>query len=351
MSDMSQTERRKLDHIRICVDRDVEFDRKETFFRGMELSSSSFPDINLEDVDTSIEFLGEKLSAPIFVTAITGGEKSAEKVNRDIAKATDELNLGMGLGSQRAMLEDCSLTFTYDVRSEYDPAFLLGNIGIAQLNEYDREEFEWLVDEVSADALAVHVNPAQEAVQPEGDTDFEGCLEDLISVSKGLDYPVILKQVGEGISRNSASDLNRADLYAVDVGGAGGSSWTKIDNFRSEHSYGDVFREWGVPTAQSLIETKRNYKGRVTATGGIRNGLDIAKAICLGAEACGVGLPVLRAQQKNGSKGVEKFLKVMVEEFKIAMFLNGSENIKGLREKDLYIPRGLRDRLDRSNYL
>ncbi len=340
-----ETKKRKLDHIKVCMEEDVEFDRKTTLLEEVILSKT-VPDINLEDVDTSTKFLGKKTAAPIFVNSITGGEERAKKINKDIAAACEKLGLGMALGSQRAMLEDESIVHTYDVTKDYNPAFLLGNIGIAQLEEYSIDELEWLVKKIDGNGLFVHINPAQEAVQPEGDTDFHGLLDKLGEISKKVDYPVIVKQVGEGISRDTAQKLSKMDLYGVDVGGAGGSDWTKIEHLRSEDSYGKTFENWGIPTAQSLIEVQEVFPGgKIMATGGIRNGLDVAKSLALGADVCGMALPVLKAQQKNGEEGVRKLLEDIVEELKIAMFLTDCENIDELRSLEPKLSPKLTSRL------
>ncbi len=340
-----ETKKRKLDHIKVCMEEDVEFDRKTTLLEEVILPKT-VPDINLEDVDTSTKFLGKKTAAPIFVNSITGGEERAKKINKDIAAACEKLGLGMALGSQRAMLEDESIVHTYDVTKDYNPAFLLGNIGIAQLEEYSIDELEWLVKKIDGNGLFVHINPAQEAVQPEGDTDFHGLLDKLGEISKKVDYPVIVKQVGEGISRDTAQKLSKMDLYGVDVGGAGGSDWTKIEHLRSEDSYGKTFENWGIPTAQSLIEVQEVFPGgKIMATGGIRNGLDVAKSLALGADVCGMALPVLKAQQKNGEEGVRKLLEDIVEELKIAMFLTDCENIDELRSLEPKLSPKLTSRL------
>ncbi|MFP4115652.1 MAG: type 2 isopentenyl-diphosphate Delta-isomerase [Candidatus Aenigmatarchaeota archaeon] len=340
-----ETKNRKTDHIKICVEKDVEFNKKSTLL-GEVVLPKTVPDMDAKDVDPSTAFLGKKISAPVFVNSITGGEERAEKINKDIAAACEELGLGMALGSQRAMLEDRSLAYTYDVREEHDPAFLLGNIGIAQLGEYTVEELEWLVEKINGDGLFVHINPAQEAVQPEGDTDFSGAMKRLEEIAKKMDYPVIAKQVGEGISRKTAQKLSEMNLYGVDVGGAGGSDWTKIEQLRSEDNYGETFENWGIPTAQSLIDVLETVTGgKVTATGGIRNGLQVAKSLALGADAAGLALPALKAQQKEGKEGVKALLERMVEELKIAMFLTDSGSVEELRSLDPKISPKLRSRI------
>ncbi len=340
-----ETRNRKTDHIKVCMEEDVEFDRKTTMLEEVFLPKT-VPNLDLENVDTSTKFLGQETAAPVFVNSITGGGEKSKKINEDIAAACEELGLGMALGSQRAMLEDESLVKTYDVRKDYNPAFLLGNIGIAQLGEYTVEELNWLVEEINGDGLFVHINPAQEAVQPEGDTDFRGLLDRLKEVSRKMNYPVIAKQVGEGISRDTAQKLSKMDLYGVDVGGAGGSDWTKIEHLRSEDSYGKTFESWGIPTAQSLIEVQEVFpEGKAMATGGIRSGLDVAKSVALGADVCGIALPVLRVQQRNGEEGVRKLLEDIVEELRITMFLTDCKNIDELRSIEPKLSPKLRSRL------
>lgn len=333
MAKNKKTQKRKIDHIELCKEEEVEFNNKTTLLEKIKLPKT-IPNINLEDINTKTSFLGKETSAPIFITALTGGEERSEKINKDIAQAAGELRLGMQLGSQRSMLENESLTYTYNVKRkvEEEPSFLIGNIGIVQLKEYSIKELNKMIESIEGDGLAVHVNPAQEAAQPEGDTNFKGVMPRLKEVSRKLEHPVIVKQVGEGISRRTAKKLEKMNLYGIDIGGSGGSNWTKIENLRSNEKDKETFLNWGIPTAKSLIQTKEEYKsGKITATGGIRNGLDVAKSIALGAEACGVGLPILRAQQKEGKKGVKETLEKMIKELKIAMFLTNCKTIEELK--------------------
>jgi len=345
MSKNEKTQKRKIDHIELCTKKEVEFNDKTTLLEKIKLPKT-IPNINLEDIDTKTSFLNQETSAPLFISSLTGGEERSEEINKDIAQAAGELGLGMQLGSQRSMLENESLTYTYDVKRkvEEEPAFLIGNIGIVQLKKYSIKKLNKLVDSIKGDGLAVHVNPAQEAAQPEGDTNFQGVIPRLKEVAEKLEHPLIVKQVGEGISRRTARKLEKMDLYGIDIGGAGGSNWTKIEHLRSNEKHEETFLNWGIPTAKSLIQTNEEYKnGKITATGGIRTGLDIAKSISMGAEACGIALPVLRAQQKEGKKGIKKMLERMIKELKITMFLTNCKTIEELKSLEPEIPEKLRD--------
>ena len=341
----NQTKSRKAEHLEIALKKNVQFRKKSTLleevsFEGVELVYKALPEIDKKEVNTEIEFLGKKFNAPLIVEAITGGIKEAEKINKDIAKACEALGIGMGLGSIRAMLEDKKLARTYFVRDVAPNIFLAGNIGVTQLKEYSAKEIEKALKEIKADALAVHVNAAQEALQPEGSMDFSGLIEKIKELCEGLSFPVYVKEVGHGISREIAEELRDAGIQAIDVGGAGGTSWTAIDSMRGDKKMkeiGKTYWDFGIPTAASLIEVKSVWKGKIIASGGIRNGLDIVKAIALGADLGGIALPVLKAQQKGKSRAVQQYLERIIEEVRIGMFLIGAKNVKEIKEKEVVL--------------
>lgn len=338
----TKTTGRKLEHIKICLGQNVQFNKKTTGFErigfgNVDLGYKALPEMNKKDIDLGTKFLGKKFNAPLMVNAMTGGVKEAGKINRDIAKACEALGMGMGVGSQRAMLEDNKVSFTYKVRDVAPNIFLAGNIGVLQLGEYSAKEIKWILDEIGADALAIHINAAQEALQKDGGTNFKNSLKRINEISKSVKKPVYVKEVGHGISGEVAKMLSKTEIKAIDVAGAGGTSWIGVDSLRGNKEKGEIFWNFGIPTLQSLLEVKKNFKGQIIASGGIRNGLDMAKAIVLGADMCGIALPVLEAQKQGGSTAVKKYLEKRIDELRIAMFLVGAKNLKELKKKKSFI--------------
>jgi len=334
---MKQTQSRKTEHLKIACNEKVEFREKTTGlekigFKGIDLEYKTLPEINKKEIDLETSFLGKEFKAPVFVEAITGGCEEAGKINKDIAGACEELGLGMCLGSIRAMIENHSLEETYFVRDKAPNIFLAGNIGAGQTTKFSVEQIENALQELRADALAIHLNAAQEALQKEGDTDFKGTLKAIEKISEKLKMPVYVKEVGHGISQGVAKELAKTNIKAIDVAGAGGTSWTGIDSLRGNKELGETFWDYGIPTAESIVQCRKEFKGQIIASGGIRTGLDIAKAIALGADLGGMALPVLKAQQTGGKEGVKKYLQKVIEELKIAMFLSGAKNIAELKK-------------------
>ncbi len=333
-----ETENRKAEHLKIGIAEDVQFKEKTTGFekvgfKGVELEYKTLPEMDKKEVKLETSFLGKDFKAPLMVEAITGGVKEAKKINKDIAKACEELGIGMGLGSQRAMIEDPLLKDTYFVRDVAPTIFLAGNIGVTELGKYSVKELEKAIESIKADALAVHVNAAQAAMQPEKETDFKGRLKEIKKLAKEFKKPVYVKEVGHGIGFETAKALAKTGIKAIDVGGAGGTSWTAIDSKRGNKKVGETFWDIGISTADSIVQCRKAFEGKIIASGGIRTGLDCAKAIALGADLCGMALPVLKAQQKEGSEGVTKLLEKVIEELRIAMFLAGAKNLKEMRGK------------------
>ncbi len=319
---------RKLDHLRIALNKDVQFREKTTWLEKVLLEYRCLPEIDLSDICLETEFLGRKLKAPIVVSGMVGGIAEAKKINKDIAKACEALGLGFGIGSQRAMLEDPKLTETYYVRDVAPNIFLAGNVGVTQLKDYSTDQMEQALDSIGADALAIHLNAAQEAVQRDGTPNFKGCLKEIARVARGLSRPVYVKEVGHGISFSVAKELAKTNIKAIDVQGAGGTSWVAIEALRSKNGFGKVFWDFGIPTASSIAECRKAFKGPIIASGGIRSGLDAVRAFVLGADLIGIALPVLKAQQRAGSKGVEQYLKRIIEEMRIALLLIGAKTPK-----------------------
>ncbi len=332
---MPETENRKSDHIKIVLNKDIQH-KYSAGFDDVTLIHNALPEIDFDDVDTEIEFLGKKLAAPIMVSGMTGGTPEAEKINKNLARAAEAVGIGMGVGSQRAMIENGKLLSTYSVRDVAPNILLLGNIGAAQFAKgYGVDECRKAVEMIGADAIAIHLNAAQELVQPEGDRNWKGVLEVIKNVAKRLGYPVIIKETGAGISGNVAKQLEACDVKAIDVSGSGGTSWTAVESFRNS-PVGDTFNNWGIPTAAAVKWCKRSVKIPILASGGVYNGLDAAKAIALGAFACTIARPFLRTAVTSYEKTKEEMERV-IRELKIAMFLTGSKDLKQFRSKKIII--------------
>lgn len=335
---MFETEKRKSEHIRVCLDNDIE--RESTLFEDVTLVHQTFTDLSLDDIDTSVYFFGKKLSMPLMIAAITGGAEISKKINKDLAGVAEKKQIGFGLGSQRAMIENENLTETYYVRDVAKNALIFGNIGIAQLRNYSVEQIRKAIEKIEADAICVHFNSAQEMFQIEGDYNFKGSTRSLEKLCNELGYPVIAKEVGNGFSREVALKLKELGVKAIDVGGMGGSNWIVVDALRSNTNYNN-FENWGIPTACSILESSVGLP--IIATGGIRNGLDMAKAIVLGAEICGIALPFLKVLDKEGKPGLEKYIDQIHKELKIIMLLTGSRNIAELKKAKYVITGKLKD--------
>jgi isopentenyl-diphosphate Delta-isomerase len=337
---MTETADRKDDHIRIIEEEDVE--TKGTGFEDVELIHEALPEIHRDEIDTSTSLFGSEVDAPIVIESMTGGHPNTTKINRALAEAAQRTNVAMGVGSQRAGLEfeDEALVESYTVVREAAPdAVLYGNVGAAQLLEYDLADVERAVEMIDADAMAVHLNFLQEAVQPEGDVDARGCLAEIERVADGLSVPVVVKETGNGISRETARRLADAGVDAIDVAGKGGTTWSGIESYRAaavgadrQEQIGKLFRAWGVPTAVSTLEAADEHD-TVVASGGVRSGLDVAKAIAMGASAGGLAKPFL-APAGQGADAVVDLLETLALELRTAMFVTGAESIEALGERE-----------------
>ncbi len=330
-----KTKQRKLDHIRICLEEDVE-SRVGSGFEDITLIHRALPEIDFSKIDTNVEFLGKKLKYPIVIAAMTGGHEEAYEINKNLAIAAQKLGIAIGVGSQRAAIEDEKLAYTYSVVREQAPdAFVIANLGVVQFCKgYGVKEAEKAIEMVEADALALHLNALQEAVQKEGDLNFEGCLKAIEKLSSELSVPVIVKETGAGIAREEAKKIAEAGASAIDVGGLGGTSFSAVESYR-QGNHAETFWDWGIPTAISVMECS-SLSIPIIATGGIRSGIDCAKAIALGASLCGIALPLLKPATKS-AKAVEEKLIQIVGELKTAMFLTGSADLNALKKAELVI--------------
>ena len=283
------------------------------------------------------------LAAPFVITGMTGGTKSAFKVNRDLARLAEEEGIAFGVGSQRAMQKRPTSAWTYAVREHAPSAVILANIGLGQARSMELSAFHELVDALDADGLCVHLNVAQELVQPEGDRAFDGGTKLFRRLVRGLKVPVIAKETGCGLSGEVAGRLHAAGVRNFDVSGAGGTSWVRIEGLRAPEAdrLGEIFRDWGIPTAASLLQVRR-LRASVVASGGIRSGLDAARALALGANLAGVALPVYRAYQEGGVDGARSLLRSLVHELRVAMLLTGSRSVQDLKRAQVVLGEDLR---------
>jgi isopentenyl-diphosphate delta-isomerase len=330
---MTETEKRKAEHIKICLEQKAQARKATAGFEDIQLVHRALPEVDRQKISLSTSFLGKKLSAPLIVGAMTGGTEEATKINASIAAAVEKLGLGMGVGSQRAAIEDQKLEKTYLIARKKAPtAFLIANIGGVQLvHGYGLKEVKKAVEMIDADAVAVHLNAVQETLQPEGQTNFKGVLAKISEIAGELDMPVIVKETGCGISAEDAKALEAAGVKAIDIGGVGGTSFAAVEYYRSTspNNMGEDFWDWGIPTAVSLIETTQTVKIPVIASGGVRSGLDIAKSLALNANLASISQPVLEASVK-GAKKTQELLSYLIDELRNVMFLVGAENLESL---------------------
>ncbi len=327
-SDSSDIAARKAQHIELVLNEEVEFTRS-TGLERFEFSHEALPELSLEQIDTTTSFLGRHLSAPLLVSGMTGGTEQSAQINRRIAEVVGALGLGMGVGSQRISLERPELTATFQVRSLAPNAFLMANLGAVQLNYgFTVDHCRRLVDSIGADVLVLHLNPLQESIQPGGNTDFRDLVKKIAAVCSSLDRPVIVKEVGCGISGPTARRLVDAGVAAIDVGGAGGTCWTDIEGRRSTSAatkaIADTFREWGISTADAVRSVRAACQEiPLIASGGLRSGLDIAKCLALGADLAAIASPVLKAAV-DSAQAVHELLDRIIRELKLSMFCTGS---------------------------
>lgn len=330
-------ERRKFDHLRIALEEEVEFPRLTTGFERFRLLHQALPEIDLDEVDCSVEIFGKELLAPLLISSMTGGTAEAETVNLRLAEAAQEKRIAMGLGSQRAAVEDSALEYTYQVRKTAPDILLMANLGAVQLNYgYGVDQARRAVEMIEADALILHLNPLQEALQPDGDWNWSGLLARIEEICRKIEVPVVVKEVGWGISGKVAKWLADAGVSAIDVAGAGGTSWSQVERFRAPNAHWErlaaAFEDWGIPTAESLLMVKEAVpEMMVVASGGIRNGIEVAKALALGASMAGMASPFLKAASKSTEAVVEE-IELIADQLRIACFASGARNVSELRE-------------------
>jgi isopentenyl-diphosphate delta-isomerase len=339
MPEVTPTAKRKSDHIRINLEQDVRSERT-TGLERLRFEHQALPELNLERVDSSTSFLGKRLHAPLLISSMTGGTEEARRINRALAAAAQARRLAMGLGSQRAALEDPALIDTFQVRDLAPDILLFANLGAVQLNYgYDVDHCRRAVEMVEADALVLHLNPLQEALQEGGNVDFSGLLRKIETVCRRLERPVIAKEVGWGISAESARRLIEAGVAAIDIAGAGGTSWSQVEMHRapnpSRTRLAAAFVGWGIPTAEALADVRQALPGvPLIASGGLRSGIDIAKCLALGADLGGMAGPFLKAAAQSPEAALDA-VDEAIAEIRICLFATGSADLTALRRAPL----------------
>lgn len=330
---------RKDDHIRVNLEQDVGSALK-TGLERYHFIHQALPEMSLEDVDLSQTLFNKRQRVPVLVSCMTGGTESAMQINRILAEASNQVGFAMGVGSQRAAIEDPSLANTFQIRSYAPDILLFANLGAVQLNAgYDVDECLRAVDMIEADALVLHLNPLQEALQPDGDWDFSELASKIEKICKSLPVPLIVKEVGWGISVETAQRLYDAGVDAIDVAGAGGTSWSQVEMHRITDPYraqtAGAFIDWGIPTAESICNARSVFKDRpIIASGGLKNGIDVAKCLALGARMGGMASLFLKAAHQSLETTI-KVMQMIREQIRIAMFACGAHQLSELTPEKL----------------
>lgn len=330
-------DRRKADHIRINLEENVQFPTLTNGFERYRLVHQALPELNLLEIDTSVSLLGKSLQLPLLISSMTGGTEAAGMINRNLAAGAQARGIAMGLGSQRAGIEQAETIETFQVREVAPDILLFANLGAVQLNYgYTVDQCRRAVEMIQADALILHLNPLQEAVQADGDWNWAGLLKKIEAVCRHVGVPVVAKEVGWGISEVTARRLVEAGVSAIDVAGSGGTSWTEVEYHRaadeSLRKLARAFADWGIPTAETLLMAQRGAPGLpIIASGGMRNGIEAAKALALGATAVGIASPFLKAAAA-GPEEVVRTIDQFAAELRTAMFCAGAGSVSALRE-------------------
>jgi isopentenyl-diphosphate delta-isomerase len=337
------TEERKSDHIRINLKEDVQFSRLRSGLDQVRLIHQALPELDLSRVDTSTVFLGRKLKAPILISSMTGGTAEGKAINHNLATAAQKAGIALSVGSQRAAIDKPSLAHTYQVRDVAPDILLFANLGAIQLNNsYGAAECQHAVEMIEADALVLHLNPLQEAIQPEGNRNWSGLLPKIEAVCRNVSVPVIAKEVGWGLSAQVAADLANAGVAAFDVAGAGGTSWSQVESHRARTPLAArvaaAFGDWGITTLESLIQVQQAAPHvPAIASGGLRDGVDVAKVVALGASLAGLARPFLVAAAQSAEATVETATELATV-LRIAMFAAGAADVSQLQETPLIRP-------------
>ena len=335
----SKIQTKKAEHIQINLDEDVA-SGLQNGLENYQLIHEALPEMDLADVDCRTTLFDRTLEIPFLISSMTGGTSQAAKINQTLAEAAQKYRMAMGVGSQRAGIEHPELMTTFKVRAFAPDILLFANLGAVQLNyTYTVEHCKAAVDALEADALILHLNPLQEALMENGDTNFSGLLKKIELVCKQIPVPVVVKEVGWGISAETAARLIAAGVQAIDVAGAGGTSWSEVEKHRNTSAKGreiaSAFRTWGIPTASSLVEIRRsNAEIPLIASGGIRDGVDAAKCLALGADLVGIARMFLKAAD-GSAQALDERIEIMIEQLRVSMFSAGAKNLQELRNQKI----------------
>ncbi len=335
----SNTTSRKDEHLKICIEKDVKYESVASGFDNYTIRPNILTEISPDDIDLSTTLLGKSMDAPLLIAGMTGGSEKGKEINKIIAKVCDEFNIGMGVGSQRAAIENPALTDSFLVRDSAVNIPLFANLGIAQFSSgYSVKEAEKAVEMINADGLTIHINPLQEFIQHDGHKRLMNIQQNLKDVVSGCKYPIIVKSVGTGFSKEDMKYLSSLNITAIDIAGAGGTNWKKIEMYRNP-SLSDLSSSlinWGIPTADCLVNAVDVFAGsskKIIASGGIWNGMDAVKALMLGADYVAFALPALLAISKDSEAGLRKFIHNYILEMKIVLTMLGITKLEELRKK------------------
>lgn len=336
---VTRISKRKSEHIQINLEKDV----GSNITTGLELyrfEHQALPEINLHDIDLSVNFLGKRLRSPLLISSMTGGTQESFEINKNLAVAAHTTGIAMGVGSQRIAVENDKYAFSFQIRKFAPNTLLFANLGAVQLNYgFGIEDCQKTVDMLEADALILHLNSLQEALQENGNTRFSGLLEKIEQVCKKLSVPVIVKEVGWGISGRVAEQLANAGVAAIDVAGAGGTSWSEVEKYRLSNAsrvrLASVFSDWGISTSESILNVRENARNiKIIASGGIRTGIDVAKSIALGANLAGIAGPFLKTAVLSQEETISLIEEINME-LMVTMFAVGVDNIQALAQTQL----------------
>jgi isopentenyl-diphosphate Delta-isomerase len=336
---VEQIKRRKREGIEIPLTENVQGKKNSTYLEYVKLFHNALPEIDYDEIDLSTQFLNKSFSAPLIIDSMTGGTDEAFLINKRLGQIAEKYGLGMGLGSQRAGLKSEKLIESYSIARNVAPnAFLIANIGGAQLSDgLSTVDVIKIIKMIDADALAIHLNPLQELIQPEGEPRFKGILQRISNLVQDIEIPIIVKEVGSGISADVALRLEKSGVRSINVAGSGGTSWAGIEKIRADQhneyiksQLGELFWDWGIPTALSILLVSRSVKIPIIASGGLRNGLEIAKCMILGSNLCAMAFPFLKRAAQSEEE-LEKFTRLILSEIRSTMFLLGTKDIGSLK--------------------
>ena len=332
---------RKRDHVNFTINKNVSFRNKTNGFEKWEFVHNALPEINFSEINCETIFFGKKLSFPLIISSMTGGYNEAEKINKALGTVAEKLKIAIGVGSQRQAIENKKYHNSFKILRDVAPSIpILGNIGAAEIADLKSvEKIKIIADLILADAFIVHLNPLQEFLQPEGNRNFKGVLNGIEKLTKDLNIPIIVKEVGAGISKSVAKKLLDVGVSIIDVAGAGGTSWAGVEILRNEEKKLNSFWDWGIPTADCVVEVselKNKFKEmQIIASGGVNDGVTMAKSIAIGADYFASARSIIKTFFESGEDGVEKLILQWKEEFLGAMFLTGSKNISDLNRKKI----------------